>query len=184
VSEIEVMNAGSQPYCWFALQTRSRHEKIVRDQLDMRNIEHFLPTMRRLSQWTDRKKQIEVPLFAGYCFARFSSSDRLPVLQSQGVVRVVGSGGRAEPIPDEEIESLRRLINNASDYVCHPYLREGMLVEVINGPLQGVKGRLIREARHSRLVLSITLIQRAVAIEIDADNIAPASAELDLCRGH
>jgi transcription antitermination factor NusG len=167
------MDTSSQPHRWFALQTRSRHEKVVRNQLDLRNIEHFLPTMRRLSQWTDRKKQIEVPLFAGYCFARFSSSDRFPVLQSQGVVRVVGSGGRPEPIPDEEIESLRRLINNSSDYVCHPYLREGMLVEVISGPLQGVKGRLVREARHSRLVLSITLIQRAVAVEIDADSVVP-----------
>ena len=100
----------SQPHRWFAIQTRSRHEKVVRSQLEMRNVETFLPTMRRLSQWTDRKKEIEVPLFAGYCFGRFSLTDRLPVLQSQGVVRLVGSNERPEPIPDEEIESLRKLI--------------------------------------------------------------------------
>ena len=99
--------------------------------------------------------------------------DRLAVLQSQGVVRLVGCAGRPEPIPDEEIDSLRKLLSNSSKFVCHPYLKEGMLVEVINGPLQGVKGRLIREARFARLVLSITLIQRAVAIEIDADHVAP-----------
>lgn len=176
------MDINSQPYRWFAIQTLSRHEKVVRSQLEMRNVEHFLPTMRRVSQWTDRKKQIEVPLFAGYCFARFSLADRLPVLQSQGVVRVVGSGGRPEPIPDEEIESLRKLTSNSSDYVCHPYLREGMLMEVIRGPLQGVKGRLVRgEARSCRLVLSISLIQRAIAIEIDAASVAPVSAYRDLC---
>jgi len=164
----------SQPHRWFAIQTLSRHEKVVRGQLEMRNVEHFLPTMKRLSQWTDRKKEIEVPLFAGYCFARFSLANRLPVLQSQGVVCVVGSGGRPEPIPDEEIESLRILINSPFDYVCCPYLREGMLVEVIRGPLQGVKGRVVREARPCRLVLSISLIQRAVTIEIDAASVAAA----------
>lgn len=168
------MNKSSQPQHWFAIQTLSRHEKVVRTQLEMRNVDTFLPTMRRLSQWTDRKKEVEVPLFAGYCFARFSLTDRLPVLQSQGVVRVIGSGGQPEPIPDEEIESLRRLINSPSDYVCCPYFKEGMLVEVIRGPLQGVKGRLVREARPCRLVLSISLIQRAVTIEIDADSVAAA----------
>jgi transcription antitermination factor NusG len=164
----------SQPHCWFAIQTLSRHEKVVRSQLEMRNVENFLPTKRRLSQWTDRKKEIEVPLFAGYCFARFSLADRLPVLQSQGVVRVVGSGGRPEPIPNEEIESLRKLISSRADYDCCPYLMEGMLVEVIRGPLQGVKGRLVREARSCRLVLGISLIQRAVTIEIDAASVAAA----------
>ena len=164
----------SQPHCWFAIQTLSRHEKVVRSQLEMRTIETFLPTMRRLSQWTDRKKEIEVPLFAGYCFARFTFANQLPVLQSQGVVRVIGFGGRPEPIPDEEIESLRKLISGPSNYVCCPYLSEGMLVEVVSGPLQGVKGRLVREAKHCRLVLSITLIQRAVTIEVDAASVAAA----------
>ncbi len=163
-----------EPCSWFAIQTRSRHEKVVRSQLEMRNVETFLPTKKRLSQWTDRKKEVEVPLFAGYCFAKFSLADRLPVLQSQGVVRLVGSGGQPAPIPDDEIESLRKLITSSSDYVCCPCLREGMLVEVIQGPLQGVKGRLVREARPCRLVLNISLIQRAVTIEIDAASVAAA----------
>jgi transcription termination/antitermination protein NusG len=174
MNEMDVTHPYSLPRHWFALQTRSRHEKIVRNQLDMRNIEHFLPTMKRVSQWTDRKKQIEMPLFAGYCFAKFSSSDRLSVLQLEGVVRVVGSGGRPESIPDDEIESLRKLLSSSSEYICHPYFREGMLVEVISGPLKGIQGRLVRESRHcSRLVLSITLIQRAIAVEIDAASVVP-----------
>jgi transcription antitermination factor NusG len=77
---------------WYAVQTLSRHEKVVRGQLQKRNVEHFLPTIQRLSQW----KKVEVPLFAGYCFARLASEDRLPVLQSQGVVRLVGCMGRPD----------------------------------------------------------------------------------------
>lgn len=168
-------------FSWFAVQTLSRHEKRVRDQLARHNVEHFLPTTKRINQWTDRRKELEVPLFAGYCFARLGWEDRLAVLKSQGVVRLVGCAGRPESIPDQEIDSLRKLLSNSSTFVCHPYLKEGMLVEVINGPLQGVKGRLIREARFARLVLSITLIHRAVAIEIDANNVAPTHPALDLC---
>ena len=174
-------NNDSDRSSWFAVRTLSRHEKLVRDQLAIRNIEHFLPTTKRLNQWTDRKKEVEVPLFPGYCFAKLRWEDRLMVLQSQGVVCFVGSAARAEPIPDEEIDSLRKVLNNSSEFAYHPYLKEGMLVEVIHGPLQGVKGRLVREARHARLVLSITLIQRAVAIEIDADSVAPASNDPNLC---
>ena len=181
MSEAGVAKTCVQPCQWFAIQTRSRHEKVVQGQLVMRNVEHFLPMTRKLSQWTDRKKKIKVPLFAGYCFARFALADRLPVLESKGVVRVVGRAGRPEPIPDVEIESLRELINNSSNFVYHPYLREGMLVQVISGPLQGVNGRLIREARQCRLVVSISLIQRAVAVEIDADCVAPAPNNLALC---
>lgn len=177
-SSEEVIDETFRPYSWFAVQTLSRHEKVVRSQLEMRNVETFLPTMTRLSQWTDRKKEIEVPLFAGYCFAKFSLADRLPVLQSQGVVRLIGSGKQPEPIPDDEIESLRKLISSSSNYVDCPYFKEGMLVEVIRGPLQGVKGRLVRETRRCRLVLSISLIQRAVTIEIDAASvIATATTE-------
>jgi transcription antitermination factor NusG len=104
------------------------------------------------------------------------------VLQSQGVVRLIGSGKQPEPIPDEEIDSLRKLVNNASEFICHPYLKEGMLVEVTNGPLRGVKGRLVREARYARLVLSVSLIQRSVTVEIDVDSVVPAHCDTGLCK--
>jgi transcription antitermination factor NusG len=163
---------GSLGYRWFALQTRSRHEKIVRQELVTRNIEQFLPTVKRLSQWKDRKKEIEFPLFPGYCFARFSLDNRLAVLQSPGVVHIVGAL-RPEPIPDAEIESLRLVMTNRTRYEVYPYLKEGALVEVTGGPLQGVKGVLVRHARPYRLILSITLIQRAVAVEVDAACVVP-----------
>ena len=172
--ETVIRNTTPEQHSWYAIQTLSRHEKVVRTQLEMQSVEYFLPTTRRISQWSDRKKQVEIPLFAGYCFARFSLADRLPVLQSQGVVGVVGSGGRPESVPDDEIESLRKLVHSTSDYSCHPYLREGMLVNVVDGPLRGIKGRLIRESRHCRLVLSVMLIQRSVSIQIDADCVVPA----------
>ncbi len=176
MQEITTSNCERNPgHYWFALQTRSRHEKIVRHELAIRNIEQFLPTVKRLSQWKDRKKEIEFPLFPGYCFARFSLDDRLAVLQSPGVVHIVGAI-RPEPIPDLEIESLRIVMNNRTRYQLYPYsLKEGCLVEVTKGPMQGVKGVFVRHARPYRLVLSINLIQQAVAVEVDASSVVPAS---------
>ncbi len=157
---------------WFALQTHSRQEKIVRAELTKRDIERFLPTIQRVSQWKDRKKRIEFPLFPGYCFARFSLKGRLSVLQAPGVVRIVGAL-RPEPIPDSEIDSLRIIMEQRIGYETHPYFREGALVEVTAGPLAGVQGILLRHARPYRLVLRITLIQRALSVEVDADSVAP-----------
>lgn len=127
---------------WYALRTRSRHEKLVRDQLTGQGIEPLLPTVRRLSQWKDRKKEIEVPLFSGYCFVRFTSEQKLPVLKTVGVVDIVGGGHHPEPIPDAEIGALQTLMASVLPYDPHPYLHEGMSVEVIRGPLQGVRGIL------------------------------------------
>ena len=158
---------------WYALRTRSRHEKQVRDRLGAQGVEYLLPTVKSLSQWRDRKKEIERPLFPGYCFSRFLWQDRLPVLKVPGVVEIIGSGSAPEPIPDEEIEALRILILSTLRYDSHPYLREGMMVEVTRGPLQGVRGILLRKEKHHRLVISVHLIQQAAAVEIDASDIAP-----------
>lgn len=158
---------------WFALRTKSRHEKLVRDQLEKQGIEPLLPTVRRLSQWKDRKKEIEVPLFSGYCFVRLSQQTKLPAQMVAGVVEVVGSGNRPEPIPDEEIEALKTLMTSVLPYDSHPYLHEGMQVEVVRGPLQGVHGILLRKEKHHRLVIGVRLIQQAVAVEIDVSNVVP-----------
>jgi transcriptional antiterminator NusG len=158
---------------WYALRTRSRHEKLVRDQLGKQGIEQLLPTVKRLSQWKDRKKEIEVPLFSGYCFVRFEQSAKLPVQKVSGVVEIVGSGSRPEPIPDEEIEALKTLVSSVLPYDPHPYLHEGMAVEVVRGPLQGVRGMLLRKDKRHRLVVGIRLIQQAAVVEIDVNNVAP-----------
>ena len=159
---------------WYALRTKSRHEKLVRDQLEKQGIEPLLPTVRRLSQWKDRKKEIEVPLFSGYCFVRLSQENRLPVQKVAGVVEVVGSGNRPEPIPDEEIEALKTLMTSVLPYDPHPYLHEGMLVEVVRGPLQGVHGILLRKEKRHRLVIGVRLIQQAVGGEINVQDVVLA----------
>jgi transcription antitermination factor NusG len=158
---------------WYALRTKSRHEKVVRDQLDKQGIEPLLPTVKRLSQWKDRKKEIEVPLFSGYCFVRFAQQDKVPVQKVTGVVEIVGSGSRPEPIPEEEIDALRRLMTSVLPYDPHPYLHEGMRVEVVRGPLQGVHGILLRKDKRHRLVLGVHLIQQAAAVEIDVKDVLP-----------
>lgn len=158
---------------WFALRTRSRHEKMVRDQLTKKGIEQLLPTVKRLSQWKDRRKEIEVPLFSGYCFARFPWVDRLPILQVPGVVEVVGGGNRPEPIPDEQIESLKALMVSTLPYDSYPYLHTGMAVEVTRGPLKGIHGILVRKEKPWRLVISVHLIRQSAAVEIDACDVAP-----------
>ena len=158
---------------WYAVRTRSRHEKQVRDRLATQGVEHLMPTVLRLSQWKDRKKEIEAPLFSGYCFARFSWQDRTTVLKVAGAVEIVGGGHSPEPIPDAEINALKSLMASKLPYDAHPYLREGMMVEVRRGPLEGVRGILLRKAKRHRLVISIHLIQQAAAVEIDAAEVAP-----------
>ena len=161
------------PLRWYALRTRSRHEKIVRDQLANQGIEPLLPTVKRLSQWKDRKKEIEAPLFSGYCFVRFASKQKLPVLKTVGVVDIVGASHCPEPIADEEIAAIKILMASVLPYDSHPYLHEGMQVEVVRGPMQGIHGILLRKENRHRLVIGVRLIQQAASVEIDIGDIAP-----------
>ena len=116
------MENGSSSLYWYALRTKSRFEKVVRGELMRRGIEQLLPTITRTSQWKDRKKQIEWPLFPGYCFARFSTEQKLIVLQTPGIIEIVGGGSRPEPIEEEEMEALRRMISSHRYYDPYPYL--------------------------------------------------------------
>lgn len=170
INQTNQTNQTNGPH-WYALRTKSRHEKLVRDQLDKQGIEPLLPTVKRLSQWKDRRKEIEVPLFSGYCFVRFGQKEKLPVQKVAGVVEIVGSGSQPEAIPDEEIDALKTLMTSVLPYDSHPYLHEGMAVEVIRGPLQGVHGILLRKEKRHRLVLGVRLIQQAVAVEIDVSDV-------------
>lgn len=158
---------------WYAIRTRSRHEKRVREQLATRGVEPFLPLVTRISRWKDRRKKIEIPLFSGYCFARFALRQKLLVLKAFGVVGIVGISGHAEPLPEQEIEAIQRLVASPFRYDPYPYLKEGMWVEVIRGPLMGVKGILIRKEPRDRLVLTVNLIRQAASVEIDTADVAP-----------
>lgn len=158
---------------WFAVWTRSRHEHVVRQQIEQKHFEAFLPTVTRWSRWKDRKKKIDWPLFPGYCFARFKSEEALSILKCSGVVNIVSCEGEPAPIPEHEIESIRLLLQSELQFDPCPMLREGMLVEVIHGALKGVVGRLVRKGAHARLVLAVDLIGQGVSVEVDAADVKP-----------
>jgi transcriptional antiterminator NusG len=169
----EVEPATDPEVQWFALWTRSRHEQVVREQLEQKGVEAFLPTVTRWSRWKDRKKKIDWPLFPGYCFARFRSRERLPVLKCTGVVNIISFEGEPAPIPEHEISGIRQLVESDLAYDPCPLIREGMMVEVVHGPLKGVIGRLLRKNDRARLVLSVDLIGQAVSVEVDAADVRP-----------
>ena len=158
---------------WFAIWTRSRHEQAVREQLQRKHLEAFLPTITKWSRWKDRRKRIDWPLFPGYCFARFDPRERMPVLTCAGVVNIVSFEGEPAPIPQREIESIRLLVESDLAYDPCPLIREGSMVEVVHGPLRGVVGRLVRKSERARLVLSVDLIGQAVSVEVDAGDVRP-----------
>jgi transcription antitermination factor NusG len=159
---------------WYALWIRSRHERIVSEQLRLKQVEAFLPAVPRWSIWTDRRKKIYWPLFPGYCFARFNEADRLPVLTCSGVIKIVSVDGRPASIPDREVQNIRTFVAAELEHDICPLVREGSLVEVMRGPLCGVTGRLLRKsANQPRLVISVDLIARAISVEVDAADVRP-----------
>jgi transcription antitermination factor NusG len=156
---------------WFAIWTRSRHEKLVRDQLQHKQVEVFLPTINKWSRWKDRKKQVEWPLFPGYCFARISPDDALVVRKCHGVVSIITTDGRPAAIPDEEIAGIRALVESDLKYDPCPLVNEGDPVRVISGPLRGVIGTLLRKGSRARLILAVDLIGQGVSVEVDAADV-------------
>jgi transcriptional antiterminator NusG len=166
-------DSAGQPQ-WFAIWTRSRHEQMVREQLERKHFEAFLPTVPRWSRWKDRKKKIDWPLFPGYCFGRFDGADTLPILKCTGVVNIVSFEGKPAAIPDYEVDSVRLLVGSELQYDPCPNIKEGMMVSVVHGPLRGVIGRLVRkESLKARLILSVDLIGQAVSVEVDAADVKP-----------
>jgi transcription termination/antitermination protein NusG len=156
---------------WYAIWTRSRHEQVVCEQLTRKGFESFLPTIPKWSRWKDRKKKIDWPLFPGYCFARFDTRDRLSILKCTGVVNIVAFDGEIVPIPDFEIEAIRRLVQSELQFDPCPLIREGMMVEVTHGPLKGIVGKLVRKGAHARLMLAVDLIGQAVSVDVDAADV-------------
>lgn len=156
---------------WFALKTRAQHEKVVRDRLHKQGFEYLLPILTRLSQWHDRKKVIEVPLFPGYCFVRLSDRHRLTVLQMPGVAYIVGREGFPEVIPHEEIDALKSLTKSGMPYEAAMCLSEGDPVEIIRGPLAGVRGNLVRRERSHYVIIGVRLLQQGATVKIDAEDV-------------
>ena len=163
----------ASPAEWFAIWTRSRHEGVVRQQLEGKGIETFLPTVTRWSHWKDRKKQVSWPLFPGYCFARIDRGASLAVLTCSGVVSIVSFEGQPAAIPAREINDIRTLVESELRFDPCPFIQTGDLAEVVSGPLRGISGRLVRKGAHARLVLAVGLIGQGVMVEVDAADVRP-----------
>lgn len=160
---------------WYALYTRSRFEKRMLGELTDRNIEVFLPMREILSRWKDRKKRIWIPLFPGYIFVNQvdTPENRYKVLNIPGAVRFVGLEGHAHPVPEEQIQNVRRFLEASIAIDPYPYIRVGSRVEVIAGPLKGIQGILVQKKGRFRFVIQVDLIRQAVSVEIDSSDVRP-----------
>jgi len=170
---------------WYAAHTHSNFEKRVAAELMLKRVDVYLPLFHEMHRWKDRYKNVAIPLFPGYVFVRIpdSGASQMAVLRTQGIVRILGSAGRIERIPEVEIDSIRRLVSAEVSCRPHPFLREGSAVRVKRGPLKDLEGLLVRFKGGTRLVLSINLLSRSVSTEIDSSDVEsnPASP-LNLLR--
>jgi transcriptional antiterminator NusG len=154
---------------WYALQTRSRHEKIVVQRLQERGVTTFLPVVTEVHRWSDRKKSVEVPLFHCYVFAKFAPNrtERLRVLRVDGVFGLIGAGGEGAPIPQEQIDAVRSLVGGQVPWSAHPFLSIGQRVRIRSGALNGVEGILVSRNGDRTLVISVDAIQRSLAVRVE-----------------
>jgi transcription antitermination factor NusG len=146
----------------------------VRRELELRQVDVFLPTVLRWCASGIRRRRTDAPLFPGYCFARFDPSDRFRVLNCTGVAAIVSVAGDPAPIPDADIDGIRRLVESDLRYDACPFIHEGCRVEVVRGPLAGVVGRLVRKGGHELLVLSVELVGSAVSVQVHAADVVAA----------
>jgi len=159
---------------WYALYTCARHEKRVANQIERRNFSCFLPLYRSVRRWKDRRKELELALFPSYVFVRMELEKRLQVLQLPGVVRLVSFNGQPVALPADEIEALQERLSGDVKVEPHPYLRAGRRVRVRSGAMQGLEGIVVRRKDRCRVIFSIDLIQRSVAVEVDEADLEAA----------
>lgn len=156
---------------WYAAYTCAQHEKRVAEQFTQRALESFLPQYESVRQWKDRKVKLKLPLFPGYVFVRLALRDRLRVLETPSVVRLVGFNGHPVALPDKEMEGLQVCVATQMATEPHAYLTVGRRVRIKSGPLEGLEGVLVRKKNGLRVVLSLGLIARSAAVEVDARDI-------------
>lgn len=158
---------------WFALTVKPNHERAAVQALEWKGWETFLPLYRCRRRWSDRVKELELPLFAGYVFCRFPVRDKGRILSTPSVVSVVGFAGKPVAVADEEIEAVRKMTGSGLRVGPWPYLRVGQRVRIEAGPLCGLEGILLQLKDAWRVVVSVELLQRSVAAEVDRDVVSP-----------
>jgi len=158
---------------WFAVWTRSRQEKVASAILEVVGVQHFLPLRSELRQWSDRKQMVTVPLFSGYLFVRVNqkADSRLQVLKAPGIVGFVGNSKGPLPIPDQQIENVRTVLARRIECTVLPNLEEGERVRVVRGPLAGIEGLLLRSNSTSRLLISIEVIHKTLAVSVSREDV-------------
>ncbi len=163
---------------WYAAYTSANHEKKVAAELQRRSIESFLPLYSSVRRWKDRRVKLDLPLFPGYVFVHFPLQDRLRVLQVPGVVRFVGFNCCATPVPETDMARIRSILSDGLLAEPHPFLTAGRRVRVKSGPLAGVEGILLRRKNKLRFIMSVELIHRSVALEVEPVEIEPLAHEV------
>jgi transcription antitermination factor NusG len=168
--------AGEEP--WWALYTRHQHERTVADMLSAKGFDVFLPIYESVRRWKDRKKTLSLPLFPCYLFVRGGLDRRLQVVTTPGIHMILHHGERIATIPEQEIEAIQRAV--AGDYLVepHPFLKCGTRVRVLRGALEGVEGLLVRKKNMFRLVLSVDMLAQSVAVEVNASDVEPVTAQV------
>lgn len=170
VSSMQPQLATVRPH-WYALYTCANHEKRVAGELEARTIENFLPVYRSVRRWKDRRVTLELPLFPGYVFVRLALCDRLRVVQIPSAVRLVGFSGSPAALPDAEMEIMRSGLSEQLRAEPHPFLTVGRRVRITGGPFTGLEGVLKRKKSNLRVVVSLELIQRSVAVDVEAADV-------------
>jgi transcription antitermination factor NusG len=164
-------------YAWYAVRVRSNYERTAEQHLEGRGYEKFAPFYRSERQWSDRKKEVDQFVFPGYIFCRLNPNQRLPVLSVPGVVGLVGFGKVPAPIPDEEIDRIRRMVESGLLVGPWPFLEVGQTVLIERGPLAGMEGILVEEKGKWRLVVSVHLLKRSVFAQVDRSWVRPVGAQ-------
>jgi transcription termination/antitermination protein NusG len=161
----------NEPAKWFAVHTASNHERTVARQLQDRSIPFFLPTYKQINRWSDRRKEVERPLFPGYVFVHIQLNTRLSVLRVPGVVRLVGSSQGPAEIPPEEIEPLQQAMVSKGRIAPHDFVKIGSRVRVMHGPFAGINGCLVRRENQLRVVVAMESIHQAFSMQVDLRDI-------------
>lgn len=158
---------------WYALTTRPQHERKAAQALDIKGFQTFLPLYRALRQWSDRRKTLDLPLFPGYVFCRFTPEQRLRVLTSPNITSVVGVGRRPSPIPEVEVRAIQAMVASGLPVEPWKYLEIGQRVRIEGGALDGLTGIVVQEKNSFRVVVNVELLRRSVAVEISRERVAP-----------
>jgi len=161
-------------YPWYAIRTKSRFESPALVALTGKGYEAYLPVYRNRKKWSDRIVELNVPLFPRYLFCRFDVSRRLPILTTPGVLSIVGFSKQPEPIEEEEIDAVKVVLSSGVLAEPCPFLREGHKVRIVRGALAGVEGILVKKKNQCRVVISVTIVQRSVSVEVDSDWVVDA----------